>query len=60
VTDPIHVYTRSDAAGAPDVWAKHLGKKQENLLGIGVFGDPGLAAAASKCGAVSAVRTRSR
>jgi phosphate transport system substrate-binding protein len=45
VTDPIHVYTRSDAAGAPDVWAKYLGKKQENLLGIGVFGDPGLAEA---------------
>jgi phosphate transport system substrate-binding protein len=45
VMDPIHVYTRSDAAGAPDVWAKYLGKKQENLLGIGVFGDPGLAEA---------------
>ncbi len=48
VTDPIHVYTRSDAAGAPDVWAKYLGKKQENLLGIGVFGDPGLAEAVVK------------
>jgi phosphate transport system substrate-binding protein len=42
VTDPIHVYTRSDAAGAPDTWAKYLGKKQENLLGIGVYGDPGI------------------
>ena len=41
ITDPIHVYTRSDAAGAPDTWAKYLGKKQENLLGIGVYGDPG-------------------
>ena len=48
VTDLIHVYTRSDAAGAPDVWAKYLGKKQENLLGIGVFGDPGLAEAVVK------------
>jgi len=48
VTDPIHVYTRSDAAGAPDVWAKYLGKKQENLLGIGVFGDPGIAEAVAK------------
>lgn len=42
VTDPIHVYTRSDAAGAPDTWAKYLGKKQEDLLGIGVYGDPGI------------------
>jgi phosphate transport system substrate-binding protein len=42
VTDAIDVYTRSDAAGAPEVWAKYLGKKQEDLIGIGVFGDPGL------------------
>ena len=39
------VYTRSDAAGAPETWAKYLGKKQEDLSGIGVFGDPGLAEA---------------
>lgn len=43
ITDAIHVYTRSDAAGAPETWAKYLGgKKQEDLLGIAVFGDPGL------------------
>ncbi len=42
VTDEIHVYTRSDACGAAEVWAKYLGGKQEDLLGIGVFGDPGL------------------
>ncbi|GAL83377.1 ABC-type phosphate transporter substrate-binding component [Sporocytophaga myxococcoides] len=42
-TDPIKVYTRSDAAGAPETWAKYLGKKQEDLKGVGVFGDPGLA-----------------
>ncbi len=48
VTDPIHVYTRSDAAGTPDAWAKYLGKKQENLLGIGVYGDPGIADAVVK------------
>ena len=43
VTDPIHVYTRSDACGAAEVWAKFLdGNKQENLLGIGVSADPGL------------------
>jgi phosphate transport system substrate-binding protein len=43
ITDEIHVYTRSDSCGAADAWAKFLGnKKQENLLGIGVSGDPGL------------------
>lgn len=43
ITDQIHVYTRSDSAGAADAWARFLGnKKQENLLGIGVTGDPGL------------------
>lgn len=44
----IHVYTRSDASGAADSWASYLGKKQENLKGTGVFGDPGLAEAISK------------
>lgn len=42
VTDAIHVFTRSDSCGAADNWAKYLGKKQENLLGTGVYGDPGL------------------
>ena len=42
ITDEIHVYTRSDACGAAETWAKYLGGKQENLLGIGIFGDPGL------------------
>lgn len=46
--DPIHVYTRSDAAGAPETWAKYLGKKQEDLLGIAVYGDPGLVEAVAK------------
>lgn len=43
VMQKINVYTRSDACGAADVWAKYLGYKQENLKGVGVFGDPGLA-----------------
>lgn len=43
VKEKINVYTRSDACGAADVWAKYLGFKQENLQGVGVFGDPGLA-----------------
>ena len=47
-TSPIHVYTRSDACGAAKTWAKYLGGKQEDLLGIGVYGDPGLAEAVKK------------
>jgi phosphate transport system substrate-binding protein len=47
-TTPIHVYTRSDACGAAEVWAKYFGKKQEDLLGSGVYGDPGLALAVKK------------
>jgi phosphate transport system substrate-binding protein len=42
---PVHVYSRSDACGAAEIWARFLGKKQEDLLGVGVFGDPGLAQA---------------
>ena len=46
VTDPIHVFTRSDACGAAETWAKYLGnKKQEDLKGVAVYGDPGLAEA---------------
>jgi len=47
-SSPIHVYTRSDACGAAEMWAKFFGKKQEDLLGVGVFGDPGLAQAVKK------------
>jgi phosphate transport system substrate-binding protein len=43
IAAPINTYTRSDAAGAAEVWAKYLGnKKQEDLKGTGVYGDPGL------------------
>ncbi len=45
---PIHIYTRSDACGAAEMWAKYFGKKQEDLLGVGVFGDPGLAQAVKR------------
>ncbi|MBF0489307.1 MAG: extracellular solute-binding protein [Candidatus Omnitrophica bacterium] len=41
----INVYTRSDACGAAETWAKYLGTKQEELMGIGVYGDPGVAEA---------------
>ncbi len=43
VTGKINLYTRSDACGAAEVWAKYLGIKPENLKGIGIFGDPELA-----------------
>ncbi len=45
VTAKIHVYTRSDACGAAETWANYLGYRQEDLKGVGVYGDPGLAEA---------------
>ena len=39
---PIHIYTRSDSCGAAASWAAAFGKKQEDLKGVGVYGDPGL------------------
>jgi phosphate transport system substrate-binding protein len=46
--EPIHVYTRSDACGAAETWAAYLGKRQEDLNGIGVYGDPGVAEAVKR------------
>jgi len=45
---PIHVYTRSDACGAAETWAAYLGRRQEDLNGIGVYGDPGVADAVKR------------
>lgn len=42
------IYTRSDACGAAETWAKYLGGKQEDLKGVGIYGDPGLAEAVTK------------
>ena len=43
VNKKIHVYTRSDSCGAAASWAQYAGnKKQEDLKGIGIYGDPGL------------------
>jgi phosphate transport system substrate-binding protein len=43
-TVELQAFTRSDACGAADMWAKYLnGKTQEDLLGLGVNGDPGVA-----------------
>lgn len=49
-TDPVKVYSRSDAAGAAESWSKYLGgKSQEDLKGgVGVFGDPGVLGAVLK------------
>jgi phosphate transport system substrate-binding protein len=46
IKDKINVYGRSDSAGAAESWALYLGKyKQENLNGVLVNGDSGLAEA---------------
>jgi phosphate transport system substrate-binding protein len=45
---PLRVYTRSDACGAAETFAAWMGKKQEDLGGTAVFGDPGLAMAVQK------------
>lgn len=42
---PVHAYTRSDACGAAETWAKYLGGNPQDLKAIGVYGDPGLAEA---------------
>lgn len=41
----VRLYTRSDACGAAKTWASFLGGEQEDLQGVGVYGDPGLAEA---------------
>ncbi|MBK7160930.1 MAG: hypothetical protein IPH77_20895 [Ignavibacteria bacterium] len=46
--EKINVFTRSDACGAGEMWAKYMGKKQEDIKGTGVFGDPGMADAIRK------------
>lgn len=47
--DKVQVYTRSDSCGAAETWAQYLGgKRQEDLNGVGVYGDPGLAEAVRK------------
>jgi phosphate transport system substrate-binding protein len=44
----MEVFTRSDACGAAETFAKYLGGRQEDLRGVGIYGDPGLAEAVSK------------
>lgn len=44
----VRVYTRSDACGAAETWARYLGGRQEDLKGVAVYGDPGLGEAVRK------------
>jgi phosphate transport system substrate-binding protein len=44
----VQVYTRSDSCGAGETWAKYLGKAQEDLKGVAVYGDPGVAEAVQR------------
>jgi phosphate transport system substrate-binding protein len=46
----LRVYTRSDACGAAETWAKFLGVGQEDLKGIAVYGDPGISEAVRQDG----------
>ncbi|MBX3036410.1 MAG: substrate-binding domain-containing protein [Anaerolineales bacterium] len=42
-TDQINVFTRSDASGAAEQWSKYTGgEAQDDLLGIGVNGEPAM------------------
>jgi len=45
---PVRVYTRSDSCGAAETWAKYLNANQEDLQGVAVYGDPGVAQAVRK------------
>lgn len=42
VNSPMNRYTRSDAAGAAETWAAFFDRSQEDLKGVGIFGDPGM------------------
>jgi len=39
----INVYSRSDASGAAESWAAFFGEHQDNLKGVAMMGDPGIA-----------------
>jgi phosphate transport system substrate-binding protein len=48
ISDEIHIYTRSDICGAAATWSSFLGGTQDDLLGDGKFGDPGMVQAVQK------------
>jgi phosphate transport system substrate-binding protein len=44
----IDVYSRADASGAAESWAAFFNMRQDNLKGIAMMGDPGIANAVKK------------
>jgi phosphate transport system substrate-binding protein len=44
----INVYTRSDASGAAESWAAYFNVHQDNIKGVSMMGDPGIADAVKK------------
>jgi phosphate transport system substrate-binding protein len=44
----IEIFKRSDAGGVTEAWAKFLKSDYEQIKGIGIFGDPGVAEAVKK------------
>jgi len=44
----IDVYSRSDASGAAESWAAFFNMRQDNLKGVAMMGDPGIAHAVKK------------
>lgn len=49
-SDPtkIEAYKRSDAGGVTEAWAKFLKADYDDIKGLGIFGDPGVAEAVKK------------
>lgn len=45
---PVHAYTRSDACGAAETWGAWISMRQEQIEGLAVFGDPGVASVVQK------------
>ena len=48
IEDRVQIYTRSDACGAAQTWAAYLDHAQEDLRGVGVYGDPGVVEAVAQ------------
>lgn len=44
----IEIFKRSDAGGVTESWAKFLKVDQDDIKGLGIFGDPGVADAVKK------------
>jgi len=40
VAETVRVYARADRCGAAEIWAQYLGKREDDLVGAAVYGDP--------------------